>query len=142
MDQIMLPVRCFTCGMPARGQITNDYIEGVYIDRREPGEVLDHIARKYFKSGKQNMCCRAMLMTHPYTPDDIDIVYQEIQDKIMGNKSSSSEEPEGDVVYSVPLSQTRLRRRAATAEDIVQTVTKTEPTDESRKYKGRVLLAK
>ncbi len=89
----MFPVRCFTCNSVFVGAMQDDYIEGVYIKRRQPNEVLDEIARKYKTSGQMNLCCRGVLMTHPVSQQDIDDVKDLIRQR--GKQAKITSYPNG-----------------------------------------------
>ena len=60
-DQLMIPVRCFTCGTVI-SDVWDEYKER--IKHEDPGTVLDDLGIKRY-------CCRRMLLTHVELIDEM-----------------------------------------------------------------------
>lgn len=137
---------CYTCGTPITDQMKEDYIEGVYLNREHPKNVLDRIARSYSKTGKMNLCCKGNLMTRIITPSDIMNVEKKVQEREetqertrlgLPPKEKSKEIPE-EQILKVPLSSLNIgvfsKKRTLDPEKAIQVIVN---TPEGWNYKAR-----
>ena len=59
IDNMIIPVRCFTCGK-VLGSLFETYKQRVYLENEDPKAVLDDL-------GVHRYCCRRTIVAHPVT---------------------------------------------------------------------------
>lgn len=144
---LITPIACYTCGQRFNTRYFDDYVKGVYIEKRSIKDVLDEITKKYKSGNKMNGCCRKIIQTHPYSADDIQDVLDQMEDEAH-QQPTKNQSFESDQPFNVPLAKVRLgsaiRRKTLDPEDTVHSISIIEDEEKQSKgwkYEGRTAKA-